>query len=245
MSINIYKNKNSNNSNIIYKSPSERKTKKNNDKNLLIDISITPKVKGNIYFFLTVKINSLTWKDANYKRKYTSYGITTSRLTVKVRLQWWGDDTSAGTIFYPFITGPNSIKPGNDIYIKNNNQGKNDIHYRKNKFYKINSSTYPICCDINELDMYFTDMKKVILDIIVDGSIMGKTIIEDLINLTKTSKPIHSTYPVYTVSPKGNVKPSIIAELDIEFILKKNRVINGILNFIKFIIFYIIYINCK
>jgi len=195
------------------------------------DISLPPKVKGLTYYYLTVNINTLIWKDINYKKKYTSYGITTSRSTVKVRLQWWGDDTGPGSIFFPYIAGPNStksiVKPRNKIYSKDINQKIVDIKNRKNKNYKVTSAIYPICCDINELTLYFEDMKNVVLDIIVDGSIMGKTIINNLADITKTLEPIQSTYPVYLVSPKGNIKPSIIADLDVEFILQKNKFNNS------------------
>ncbi|ORX87606.1 hypothetical protein BCR32DRAFT_308098 [Anaeromyces robustus] len=211
-------------------STSKNKTIKYDERYSTTDISIPPKVKGITYYFLTVNINTLIWKDINYKKKYTSYGITTSRSTVKVRLQWWGDDTGSGSIFYPYIAGPNSTKSkfkneNNSIYENSIKRKKiNNIPNRKNKnFYKVTSATYPICCDIHELNLYFTDMKNIILDIIVDGSIMGKSIIEDLANITETLKPIHKTYPVYLVSPKGNIKQSIIAELDVEFILQKNK----------------------
>ena len=194
---------------------------KYNEQFSITDISLPPKVKGITYYYLTVNVNTLIWKDINYKKKYTSYGITTSRSTVKARLQWWGDDTGPGSIFFPYIAGPNSTKTinksGSSIY------DNKKIINRKNKNYKITSTTYPICCDINELTLYFEDMKNVIIDIIVDGSIMGKTIISDLNRITKTLKPIHKTYPVYMVSPKGNIKHSVIAELDIEFILQRNK----------------------
>ncbi|OUM69416.1 hypothetical protein PIROE2DRAFT_57461 [Piromyces sp. E2] len=206
------------------------KTIKYDEKLSITDISLPPKVKGITYYYLTVNINTLIWKDINYKKKYTSYGITTSRSTVKVRLQWWGDDTGPGSIFFPYIAGPNStktiVKPGKNIY-NNNNKKLFDIKNRKNKNYKITSVIYPVCCDINELTLYFEDMKNVILDIIVDGSIMGKTIINGLVDITKTTNSIHNTYPVYLVSPKGNIKPSVIAELDVEFILQKNKFNNS------------------
>lgn len=229
MSLKKSKNKVSSN---IHKFSTNNKEITFDERYSISDISIPPKVKGIIYYFLTVNINTLIWKDANYKKKFTSYGITTSRSTVKVRLHWWGDDSGTGSIFYPYIAGPNStktIKLGNNIYDNNKKIKKNDIYYRKNKIYKVTSTTYPICCDINELNLYFMDMKNLILDIIVDGSIMGKVIIGDLIDITKTLKPIHNIYPVYIVSPKGNIKQSIIAELDIEFILQKNKLNNGII----------------
>jgi len=248
MSFKINKTNTSNN---ILKSPTNNQSIKYDEKYSITDISLPPKVKGITYYFLTVNVNSLIWKDPNYKKRFTSYGITSSRSTVKVRLQWWGDDISKGTIFYPYIAGPNSTKtinPGNNIYDKNKNSKKNDMNSKRNKSNKITSATYPICCDINELTLYFTDMKSVIFDIIVDGSIMGKAIIKDLINITETLKPIHCTYPVYIVSPKGNIKHSVIAEMDIEFILQKNRFNKGIFNdiikhfFLKFSLHYIKYI---
>ncbi|ORX45426.1 hypothetical protein BCR36DRAFT_372789 [Piromyces finnis] len=210
-------------------------TKKYDEKLSVTDISLPPKVKGLTYYYLIVNINTLKWKDINYKKKYTSYGITTSRSTVKVRLQWWGDNTGPGTVFYPYVVGPNStktiVKPGNKVY-SNNNDNKNlfNIQNIKNRNYKVTSAIYPICCDINELILYFKDMKNIVLDVIVDGSIMGKTVINDLVNITKTIKSIHDTYPVYLVSPKGNIKPSIIAELDIEFILQNNIINKNIEN---------------
>lgn len=208
----------------------------------LSSLSLPPRVKGAIYYYLTVNVNKLTWlKSTTYKNKNSLYGMNYSKYSTKIKLLWWGDDTNRGSIFYPYIAGPNytlsnSLQQNND---KINTNNYSNIKANRNS--KIISITYPICCDTNELNLYFTDMKNVYFDLLVDGKTIGKAVINELPNLTKNFIPIHKSFPVYALNSKGDFEPNIISELDIEFILRKNQKKNknGKLNIncLKFISF--------